>query len=95
MKQSAPIGVGMSEGKSFKEAYQGRVGRREFLSCAASMTAYSLRAQPHAIPIIDTHIHLFDTTRPQGVPYPAKDNAKLFQPGCQIDIAGSRTGSGA
>jgi L-fuconolactonase len=80
MKQSAPISVGMPEGEGFKEAYQGRVGRRGFLSCVASMTAYSLRAQPPAIPIIDTHIHLFDTTRPQGVPYPAKDNAKLFQP---------------
>ncbi|MGH8247824.1 MAG: amidohydrolase family protein [Gammaproteobacteria bacterium] len=27
-------------------------------------------AQSSSIPIIDTHIHFFDTTRPQGVPYP-------------------------
>lgn len=33
-----------------------------------------------AAPVVDTHIHLFDTTRPQGVPWPAKDNATLFQP---------------
>jgi L-fuconolactonase len=26
-----------------------------------------------SIPIIDTHIHLFDPTRPQGVPWPPKD----------------------
>jgi predicted TIM-barrel fold metal-dependent hydrolase len=33
-----------------------------------------------AIPIIDTHIHLFDPTRPQGVPWPAKNNTVLYQP---------------
>jgi L-fuconolactonase len=32
------------------------------------------------IPIIDTHIHLFDPTRPQGVPWPPKDNPVLYQP---------------
>src|ERR1041385_1593200 len=33
-----------------------------------------------SIPIIDTHIHLFDTTRPEGVPWPSKNNAVLYQP---------------
>jgi L-fuconolactonase len=33
-----------------------------------------------SMPIIDTHIHLFDPRRPQGVPWPAKDNAVLYQP---------------
>ena len=37
-------------------------------------------AQIAPIPIIDTHIHLFDPTRPQGVPWPPKDNAVLYQP---------------
>lgn len=32
------------------------------------------------LPVIDTHIHLFDPTRPQGVPWPPKTNAKLYQP---------------
>lgn len=32
------------------------------------------------IPIIDTHIHLFDPTRPQGVPWPTKENATLYRP---------------
>ena len=45
----------------------------------ASLAAQSLHAQP-PVPIIDTHIHLFDTTRPQGVPYPDKNNATLYQP---------------
>src|SRR5262245_58704844 len=46
--------------------------RRTFLSAlAATMPAAALRAevQERAIPIIDTHIHLFDQTRPQGAPY--------------------------
>ena len=31
-------------------------------------------------PIIDTHIHLFDTNRPQGVPWPAPDDPVLYKP---------------
>ena len=32
------------------------------------------------MPIIDTHIHLFDPTRPQGVPWPNAANTTLYQP---------------
>jgi predicted TIM-barrel fold metal-dependent hydrolase len=53
------------------------VNRRTFLAAAgATVTA----AAATDMPIIDTHIHLFDTTRPQGVPWPAKDNAVLYKP---------------
>lgn len=31
-------------------------------------------------PIIDTHIHLFDPARPQGVPWPEKSNPVLYRP---------------
>jgi L-fucono-1,5-lactonase len=31
-----------------------------------------------SIPVIDTHIHLLDPTRPQGVPWPEKDDAVLY-----------------
>lgn len=57
----------------------GGVYRRAFLSTAAcaALNAQSARA---AIPVIDTHIHLFDTARPQGVPWPPKDNKTLYQP---------------
>ena len=54
--------------------------RRTFLAGVAGLAAHSLSAQPAPIPIIDTHIHLFDTGRPQGVPYPDKNNATLYQP---------------
>lgn len=32
------------------------------------------------MPVIDTHIHLFDPNRKQGIPWPPKDNAKLYKP---------------
>ncbi len=32
-----------------------------------------------SMPVIDTHIHLFDINRPQGVPWPPKDNAVLYK----------------
>src|ERR1700759_2313673 len=45
--------------------------RRTFLASAAAMAAVlPVDGQREPIPIIDTHIHFFDTTRPQGVPYP-------------------------
>jgi len=53
------------------------VHRRTFLQTAASLPL--LAADP-ALPIIDTHIHLFDPTRPAGVPWPPKDNKVLYQP---------------
>ena len=34
----------------------------------------------HIYPIIDTHIHLFDPRRHQGVPWPDKDDAILYRP---------------
>ena len=33
-----------------------------------------------SIPIIDTHIHLFDTSRPRGVPWPDKKDTVLYKP---------------
>src|SRR6201999_3788067 len=42
--------------------------------------AATTAAQAKPIPVIDTHIHLFDTGRPGGVPWPAKTDTKLYQP---------------
>lgn len=60
------------------------MNRRSFLGAAtlgsAIGPALTAQAQDTAIPIIDTHIHLFDTNRPQGVPWPDKNNAVLYKP---------------
>src|SRR5437868_9845289 len=53
--------------------------RRTFLEIAAVTALGSGSAEAAGIPIIDTHIHLFDPGRPQGVPWPAKDNAVLYK----------------
>ena len=57
--------------------YNTAVLRRTFLGATGALCA---PAQNAPIPIIDTHIHLFDTARPQGVPWPPKDDAVLYQP---------------
>jgi predicted TIM-barrel fold metal-dependent hydrolase len=49
------------------------MNRRTFLGAGAAAAAAS--AQTPAIPIIDTHIHLYDPTRPQGVPWPPKTSS--------------------
>jgi L-fuconolactonase len=54
------------------------MNRREFLGTVAAGVLSAAQALP--FPIIDTHIHLFDPTRPQGVPWPSKDDKVLYQP---------------
>jgi predicted TIM-barrel fold metal-dependent hydrolase len=44
------------------------------------LAAPLLAAAPPAIPVIDTHIHLFDPTRPRGIPWPEKTNPELYRP---------------
>ena len=58
--------------------------RREFLKSGAALagawaTGRVGDALPPAIPIIDTHIHLFDPGRPGGVPWPAKTDTALYK----------------
>jgi predicted TIM-barrel fold metal-dependent hydrolase len=54
--------------------------RRSFLGFAAGFLSLSAATAEPSIPIIDTHIHLFDPRRPQGVPWPPKDNPILYKP---------------
>lgn len=52
---------------------------RRALLAATVGTAFgattAAKAEGDAIPIIDTHFHLYDQTRPQGAPYPFTPNA--------------------
>jgi predicted TIM-barrel fold metal-dependent hydrolase len=50
------------------------------LSAAAAVLDPFAPGQPQPIPILDAHIHLFDPTRPGGVPWPPKDDAVLYKP---------------
>jgi predicted TIM-barrel fold metal-dependent hydrolase len=59
--------------------------RRDALKLAAlSAGALALQRRAPAVsrsgPVIDTHIHLFDPSRPGGVPWPEKDDAALYKP---------------
>lgn len=40
----------------------------------------AIAAAPTPVPVIDAHIHLFDPTRPGGIPWPDKSNTVLYQP---------------
>ncbi len=56
------------------------LNRRTFLQSSAGVSLTSLAsAQNPPIPVIDTHIHLFDVSRPQGVPWPPKTDAVLYK----------------
>src|SRR3954470_6381580 len=71
--------------------------RREFIQAAAmgvagvGASATAAAAQKSSIPIIDTHVHLYDPTRPQGIPWPNKDQPasiyRRFLPGDYAKIA--------
>jgi L-fuconolactonase len=52
--------------------------RRSFLVAAAA--AAIGEAAPASAPAIDTHMHLFDPERPQGVPWPPKRDPVLYRP---------------
>jgi L-fucono-1,5-lactonase len=57
------------------------MNRRAFLTAAGATYAATLAgADPASIPIIDTHLHLYDATRPQGAPFPKTPNPPPFLP---------------
>ena len=49
--------------------------RRTFIAAAAA----TLSAAESDIPILDTHIHLYDPTRPGGIPWPPKTNTLIYK----------------
>jgi predicted TIM-barrel fold metal-dependent hydrolase len=55
------------------------VKRRTFLTTAA-IGSTQLPAAPATVPVIDTHIHLYDPGRPEGVPWPPKSNTLIYKP---------------
>src|SRR5450755_682359 len=63
-----------------RRRYNTKVNRRGFLGILAPAAIQDRLAANVSIPIVDTHIHLFDTSRRQGVPWPDKKNALLYKP---------------
>jgi len=57
--------------------------RREFLASGlglvAATAAWPLSAAVPSYPIVDTHTHFYDPERPQGVPWPGKDDKSLYR----------------
>lgn len=59
------------------------LSRRQFLSTSVGLVATSsvwpalAAAPPYAI--VDTHTHFYDPERPQGVPWPGKDDKSLYR----------------
>jgi L-fuconolactonase len=53
------------------------MNRREFLIAGARAAALS--AAPPLSTIIDTHVHFYDPSRPQGVPWPPKSETLLYR----------------
>jgi predicted TIM-barrel fold metal-dependent hydrolase len=52
--------------------------RREFLSAAVGAALGEGFARG-AVPILDTHVHLYDPKRPEGVPWPSKDRVSIYR----------------
>ena len=58
------------------------INRREFLQAATGLTAglcCGATTPLRPAKIIDTHTHFYDPTRPQGVPWPPKNDALLYR----------------
>ncbi len=59
------------------------MNRRSFLGLGGISEGETIGDHSAPFPIIDTHIHLFDPTRPQGVPWPVngkKEDEVLYHP---------------
>ncbi len=55
--------------------------RNFFLASTAALAASQAAdaAQQSSVPILDTHVHLYDPTRPEGVPWPPKANTLIYK----------------
>jgi L-fuconolactonase len=61
--------------------------RRELLLSA-------LAARPYSGPIVDTHVHFYDPTRPQGVPWPSPKETGLYRRTLPEDFRSAAAGLG-
>ncbi len=58
-----------------------KFGMSAVLASVANGMGYGAASSPNnGVPIIDCHIHLFDTSRPGGVPWPEKTDTAIYKP---------------
>jgi L-fuconolactonase len=72
-----------------------RCSRRHFLTAAAGTVAgaalsgsISVLRADSPVTVIDAHTHFYDPTRPQGVPWPAREDKLLYRPVLPKDYRG-------
>jgi L-fuconolactonase len=53
--------------------------RRELLIAGAGLSVSAARGDSRMLPIIDTHVHFYDPTRPEGVSWPPKSDTLLYR----------------
>jgi L-fuconolactonase len=68
-----------------RDSMTAKISRRDLLrssayAAVALAVGETFAASVPRIPIIDTHIHLFDPTRPGGVPWPEPSDTVLYKP---------------
>lgn len=61
------------------------MNRRDVLKAGAASAVTAIARTLHAsapdsVPIIDAHIHLYDPSRPEGIPWPEKTDSVLYRP---------------
>jgi predicted TIM-barrel fold metal-dependent hydrolase len=57
------------------------MSRRSFLGCGSAVAFAAGRPAPAPDPggVVDAHVHFYDPTRPQGVPWPSKNEKTLYR----------------
>ncbi len=80
-------------------AFTRRKFLRQAVTTAGALTTFGplLKAEDssvRAIPAIDTHVHFYDPTRPQGVPWPPKNLEILYRPHLPEDFSKLTRGLG-
>ena len=71
--------------KRFRQLHHG-ILLLSLLTLSWQRVTVAAQKEGASIPIIDTHIHLYDTTRPEGLPWPPPTDKVLYRPVLPADF---------
>ncbi len=71
--------------KRFRQLHHG-ILLLSLLTLSSQHVTVAVNKEVAEIPIIDTHIHLYDTTRPEGLPWPPPTDKVLYRPVLPADF---------